>query len=80
MHEPQRRETCWRVVEGPTGRLVVCAIYETPSAGLELRVGYAPDRPLRSERLGDLEAARERASQWLGAFRTAGLVDSIRGA
>jgi hypothetical protein len=59
---------------------VVCAIYEMPSAGRELRVGYALDRPLRSELLGDLESARERASQWLGAFRTAGLVDSIRDA
>lgn len=79
MHEPQRRETCWRVVEGATGRLVVCAIYETPSAGLEVRVGYAlPDRPVRSERLRDLESARVRASQWLDAFRAAGFIDSLR--
>jgi hypothetical protein len=25
--QPWRRDTCWRVVDGPSGRVVVCAIY-----------------------------------------------------
>ena len=56
---------------------MVCAIYETASADLELRVGYAADRTLRADRLADTDSARARAQQWLGAFRAAGFVGSI---
>jgi hypothetical protein len=45
--QPWRRETCWRVVDGLSGRVVVCAIYESANTGFEVRVGYAaycPDR------------------------------------
>jgi hypothetical protein len=55
----------------------VCAIYETPGADFELRVGYASDRALRTDRLADAETARARARQWLSAFRAAGLLASI---
>jgi hypothetical protein len=79
MHDldPQRREICWRAIEGPSGRLVVCAIYETASAICELRVGYATDQTLCTERLTDAESARIRAEQWLCTFRAAGFVSSI---
>jgi hypothetical protein len=75
--EPQRREMCWRVIEGPSGRLVVCAIYETASAICELRVSYAADQALRTESLANAESARIRAQQWLRTFRAAGFVGSI---
>jgi hypothetical protein len=75
--EPQRRETCWRVIEGPSGRLVVCAIYETPTAMWELRLSYAADQTLRTELLADAESARVRAQQWLSTFHAAGFVGSI---
>ena len=66
------REVCWRVIEGPSGRLVVCAIYENTNADFELRVGYASDHTVRSEYLPDRAGARVRAEQWLGDFRAAG--------
>jgi len=62
-------------VEGPSGRLVVCAIYETASTGLELRVGYGSEHTLRSERLADAASARARAAQWLNAFRIVGRIN-----
>jgi hypothetical protein len=77
MREPQRGETCWRVIEGPSGRLVVCAIYKTTDANVELRVSYAADQALRSERLADAESARMRARQWLSTVRATGSVNSI---
>ena len=55
---------------------MVCAIYETPGAGFELRMGYT-DRTLRVDRLADPESARARAEQWLNVFRAAGAVGSI---
>jgi len=76
--EPHRRERCWRVVEGPSSRVVVCAIYETASTGLELRVGYGFDHILRSERLADAASARARAEQWLNAFRIVGRINFAR--
>ena len=74
MDEHQLREICWRVVEGPSGRLVVCAIYEHEDVGVELRVGYATDRTVRSERIADPGSARVRAEEWLDAFRAAGSI------
>lgn len=78
MHDSQRQETCWRVVEGSSGRLVFCAIYESTDAGVELRIGYASDRILHTERLADVAAARARAEHWLCALRAAGNSGSIR--
>jgi hypothetical protein len=75
--EPRRRETCWRVIEGPSGRLVVCAIYESARAPCELRVSYAADEILRTKDLADAEWARVQARQWLSTFRVAGFVGSI---
>ena len=76
MPQHQRRETCWRVIEGPTGRLVVCAIYETTGADFELRMGYI-DQTLRADLLPTPESARARAEQWLDMFRDAGALVSI---
>jgi len=61
-------ETCWRVIDGPSGRLVVCAIYETPDVALELRVDH-DHRTVRSALLTDSRAARTLAQQWLDAIR-----------
>ena len=71
------RETCWRVVEGPSGRLVVCAIYETETGDFELHVGYVDEQAFRIHRLADAESARARAGQWLSVLRAAGSVLSI---
>jgi hypothetical protein len=68
------REICWRVVDGPSGRVVVCAVYEIADAGIELRVGYV-DRVLRSERFTDVMSARTRAEEWLKSVRGAGVVN-----
>jgi hypothetical protein len=73
----ESRETCWRVVEGPSGRLVVCAIYATERGDFELRVGYAADRAFRTHRLADAQSARARAGQWLDLLRAAGSVGAI---
>ena len=65
------------MVEGPSGRLVVCAIYETETGDLELHLGYAADRAFRIHRLADAESARARAGQWLSVLRVAGSLGSI---
>jgi hypothetical protein len=51
---------------------VACAIFQAPDGSVELRVGYAADHIIRSERLADAAAARTRAEQWLSAFRAVG--------
>jgi hypothetical protein len=68
-----RREMCWRVVEGSSGRLIVCAIYECADRRVELRLAEA-DRVLRSECLADARLARARAEEWLTAIRAAGCI------
>ena len=77
MHAHQLRETCWRVVEGPSGRLVVCAIYATESGDFELRVGYAADQAFRTRHVADAQSARLHAGQWLDLLRAAGSVGAI---
>jgi hypothetical protein len=68
------RETCWRVVEGTSGHLVTCAVYDTGDGGFELRVGRSAERILRAEKVADIRAARARATQWLVACRAAGSI------
>ena len=51
MEQLQLRETCWRVVDGQSGRLVICGIYETARAGLELHVRYAAEETVLRENL-----------------------------
>ena len=62
-------ETCWRVVEGSTARIVTCAVFDASTSGLELRVGYLLDVPLHSEIVADIHAARALAQNWLAAMR-----------
>ena len=76
MQQHQSGETCWRVIEGPSGRLVICAIYETAGADFELRMGYI-DQTLRADLLPNPESARARAEQWLEVLRDAGAVVAI---
>jgi hypothetical protein len=61
-HLMSTREICWRVVDGPSARLVVCAMSHIASDGVELRVGY-PDRVLHSEHFTDATSARTRAEE-----------------
>ena len=62
-------ETCWRVVEGSTARILTCAVFSVFASGLELRVGYLLEVPLYSERVTDIQAARALAQNWLTAMR-----------
>ena len=62
-------ETCWRVVEGSTARILTCAVFSVSTSGLELRVGYLFDVPLHSEMVADIHAARALAQNWLTAMR-----------
>jgi hypothetical protein len=62
-------ETCWRVVEGSTTRILKCAVFHISASGLELRVGYMLDVPLHSESVADIHAARALAQDWLTAMR-----------
>ena len=55
-------ERCWRLRALPTGREVVCGIFQTDS-GLEVRAGYRDDL-LQSRLCPDLHSAREVAEQF----------------
>jgi hypothetical protein len=65
----EQLETCWRVVEGSTARILTCAVFSVFASGLELRVGYLLEVPLHSERVTDIQAARALAQNWLTAMR-----------
>ena len=65
----EQLETCWRVVEGSTARILTCAVFSVFASGLELRVGYLLEVPLHSERVADIHAARALAQNWLTAMR-----------
>ena len=62
-------ETCWRVIEGSTARILTCAVVNVSTSAFELRVGYLLDVPLHSERVADIHAARTLAQHWLNAMR-----------
>jgi hypothetical protein len=62
-------ETCWRVVDGSTSRILTCSLFGASTAGVELRVGYLLDVPLHSETVVDINAARALAQSWLKALR-----------
>ena len=52
----RRCRSCWRLRALPTGRELVCGIFET-TAGLEVRAGYRDDL-LHSQMCPDLISAR----------------------
>ena len=64
-------EVCWRVVEGSSTRVLTCAIFGPSADGVELRLGYFLDMPLRSQMMRDIDSARVLAQDWLDAMRAA---------
>jgi hypothetical protein len=64
-------EVCWQVLEGSTTRVLRCAMFDASGFGVELRVGYFSDSPLRSQMMPDIESARVLAQSWLDAVRAA---------
>ena len=64
-------EICWQVFEASTTRVLTCAMFDASGPGVELRVGYFGDSPLRSQMMPDIESARVRAKDWLDALRAA---------
>ena len=64
-------EVCWQVFEASSTRVLTCAIFDASGPGVELRVGYFGESPLRSQMMPDIESARVLAKDWLEAVRTA---------
>ena len=51
--------------------MLTCAIFGPSTDGVELRVGYFLDMPLRSQMMRDIDSARVLAQDWLDAMRAA---------
>jgi hypothetical protein len=68
---PEPVEICWRVLEASSTRILTCAIFSDPIAGVELRLGYLVDVPLHSRMMRDIDSARALAKNWLDAVRAA---------
>ena len=64
-------EVCWRVFEASSSRILTCAMFDASCPGVDLRVGYLGDSPLRSKMMPDIESARLLAQSWLDAVRAA---------
>ena len=64
-------EICWQVFEASSTRVLTCAMFDASGPGIELRVGYLGDSPLRSQMMPDIESARVLAQGWLDAARAA---------
>jgi hypothetical protein len=64
-------EVCWQVVEASTTLILTCAMFDAFGSGVELRVGYFGDSPLRSQMMPDIESARVLAQSWLDTARAA---------
>ena len=64
-------EICWQVFEASSTRVLRCAMFDASGPGVELRVGYFGDPPLRSQMMPDIESARVLAQSWLDAARAA---------
>ena len=62
---------CWQVFEASSTRILTCAMFDASSHGIELRVGYLGDSPLRSQMMPDIDSARVLAQDWLDAVRAA---------
>ena len=70
----ERLEVCWRVIDGSNTRMLACSIFAVGTTGVELRVGYAGEPPLRLQMVADIDSARVLAKQWLDAVRVANAV------
>jgi hypothetical protein len=68
-------EMLWQVV-GPSGKPIVCGVYET-SAGLEVRCHLVEsiDALVRSERVGDIDIARDVSAAWKQAALDKGFTE-----
>jgi hypothetical protein len=64
-------EICWQVFEASSTRIFTCAMFDASGPGVELRVGYFGDSPLRSQMMPDIESARVLTQSWLDAARAA---------
>ena len=64
-------EICWQVFEASSTRILTCAMFDASGPGVELRVGYFGDPPLRSQMMPDIASARVLAQSWLDAARAA---------
>ena len=64
-------EICWQVFEASSTRILTCAMFDASNRGVELRVGYFGDSPLRSQMMPDIASARVLAQSWLDAVRAA---------
>ena len=69
MSEPL--EICWQVFEASSTRILRCAMFDASGPGVELRVGYFGDSPLRSQMMPDIASARVLAQSWLDDVRAA---------
>ena len=62
-------EVCWQVLDASATRVLRCAMFDASGPGVELRVGYFGDPPLRSQMMPDIESARVLAQNWLASVR-----------
>ena len=62
---------CWQVFEASSTRILACAMFDASGPGVELRVGYLGDSPLRSQMMPDIDSARVLAQEWLDNVRAA---------
>jgi hypothetical protein len=51
-------------------------MFDASSPGVELRVGYFGDSPLRSQMMPNIESARVLAKDWLDVVRAAAAEDN----
>jgi len=66
-----RIEVRWRVLMGPSGRILSCGLYEHPG-GVELRCSYEGEDALRTRVERSLGEARTHATAWLAAIKAKG--------
>ena len=58
-----RLELVWRALS-PTGASIVCAVYATDGAGVEVRVVHEDRSVVNVQRAVDLRRARQLAESW----------------
>jgi hypothetical protein len=67
---------CWQVFEASSTRILTCAMFDASGPGVELRICYFRDLPLRSQMMPDIESARVLAKDWLDVVRAAAAEDN----
>jgi hypothetical protein len=74
---PTLIELCWRLLMGPSGRILSCGIYRTMADYIEVRCGYSDLHLVRSQLVGDIEAGRTLADEWREAIRAMGSCEDL---